>query len=84
MSKTYSFQSHSLSLLRAGKDPFRRGLQSIKDGIATAFSSLSPSNIKQRIADMQQMPPAELAVSFFKMFFYMFYYVGYGALVVVR
>nr|QCQ73687.1 ryanodine receptor [Mythimna separata] len=69
---------------RAGKDPFRRGLQSVKDGISTAFSSLSPSNIKQKIADMQQMPPAELAVGFFKMFFYLFYYLGYGVLVVVR
>nr|XP_049707633.1 ryanodine receptor isoform X46 [Helicoverpa armigera] len=69
---------------RAGKDPFRRGLQSVKDGVATAFSSLSPSNIKQKIADMQQMPPAELAVGFFKMFFYLFYYLGYGVLVVVR
>nr|AXA98483.1 Ryanodine receptor [Sesamia inferens] len=69
---------------RAGKDPFRRGLQSVKDGFATAFSSLSPSNIKQKIADMQQMPPAELAVGFFKMFFYLFYYLGYGVLVVVR
>ncbi|XP_026743410.1 LOW QUALITY PROTEIN: ryanodine receptor [Trichoplusia ni] len=69
---------------RAGKDPFRRGLQSVKDGISTAFSSLSPSNIKAKIADMQQMPPAELAVGFFKMFFYLFYYLGYGVLVVVR
>ncbi|KAJ2939108.1 hypothetical protein O0L34_g10295 [Tuta absoluta] len=66
------------------KDPFRRGLQAIKDAIAMAFSSLSPANIKQRVADMQQMPPQELAVGFFKMFFYMFYYIGYGALVVVR
>ncbi|XP_075987921.1 ryanodine receptor isoform X9 [Anticarsia gemmatalis] len=69
---------------RAGKDPFRRGLQSVKDGFSTAFSSLSPSNIKQKIADMQQMPPADLAVGFFKMFFYLFYYLGYGVLVVVR
>ncbi|XP_050555818.1 ryanodine receptor isoform X31 [Spodoptera frugiperda] len=69
---------------RAGKDPFRRGLQSVKDGIYTAFSSLSPSNIKAKIADLQQMPPAELAVGFFKMFFLLFYYLGYGMLVVIR
>ncbi|KOB76511.1 Ryanodine receptor 44F, partial [Operophtera brumata] len=69
---------------RAGKDPFRRGLQSVKDGIYAAFSSLSPANIKAKIADAQQMPPAELALGFFKMFFYLFYYLGYGVLVVVR
>nr|ALL55473.1 ryanodine receptor [Spodoptera exigua] len=69
---------------RAGKDPFRRGLQSVKDGIYAAFSSLSPSNIKAKIADLQQMPPAELAVGFFKMFFLLFYYLGYGMLVVIR
>ncbi|XP_039761395.1 ryanodine receptor isoform X13 [Pararge aegeria] len=69
---------------RAGKDPFRRGFQSVKDGISTAFSSLSPSSIKQKIADLQQMPPAELFIGFFKMFFYLFYYLGYGAVVVIR
>ncbi|XP_026324427.1 ryanodine receptor [Hyposmocoma kahamanoa] len=69
---------------RQDKNPFRRGFQAVKDGIATAFSSLSPANIKTKIADLQQMPPAELAVGFFKMFFYMFYYMGYGVLVIVR
>lgn len=56
----------------------------MKVGIGTAFSSLSPANIKTKIADLQQMPPAELAVGFFKMFFYMFYYMGYGVVVVIR
>ncbi|GBP39010.1 Ryanodine receptor [Eumeta japonica] len=69
---------------RAGKDPFRRGWQTVKEGISAGFSSLSPSNIKQKIADMQQMPPSELVVGFFKMFFYLFYYFGYGILVIVR
>ncbi|XP_050357860.1 ryanodine receptor isoform X7 [Nymphalis io] len=69
---------------RAGKDPIRRGYQSVKDGISAAFSSLSPSNIKAKIADLQQMPPSELFIGFFKLFFYFFYYIGYGFVVVIR
>ncbi|XP_038217167.1 ryanodine receptor isoform X31 [Zerene cesonia] len=69
---------------RAGKDPFRRGYQSVKDGISAAFSSLSPANIKAKIVDLQQMPPAELFIGFFKLFFYLFYYIGYGFVIVIR
>nr|XP_026484093.1 ryanodine receptor isoform X5 [Vanessa tameamea] len=69
---------------RAGKDPIRRGYQSVKDGISAAFSSLSPSNLKAKMADLQQMPPSELFIGFFKLFFYFFYYIGYGFVVVIR
>lgn len=49
-----------------------------------ALSMLSPSNIKDKIGEMQQMTPVELVKGFFKIFFYMFYYAGYGVMVVLR
>lgn len=68
----------------AGKDPIRRGIQACKDGVYFFFTMLSPSNIKQRIADLQQMTPAEIFIGFFKMIFYIFYYFGYSITVVIR
>lgn len=68
---------------RAAKDPIRRGYQAFKDGISYGISSLSPSNLKHKFAEMQQMTIPELFVGFFKMIFYAFYYSGYGVSVVL-
>ncbi|KAK9885791.1 hypothetical protein WA026_013660 [Henosepilachna vigintioctopunctata] len=69
---------------RNKKDPFRRSYQAIKDGISYSLSSLSPSNIKHKIAEMQQMTIPELFISFFRLIFYTFYYSGYGMAVVLQ
>lgn len=61
-----------------GKDPIRRAIQKVKDGVAYSLSSLSPTNIKNKIGEMQQMTIPELFIGFFKMIFYSFYYSGYG------
>ncbi|KAK7790956.1 hypothetical protein R5R35_007854 [Gryllus longicercus] len=69
---------------RSGKDPFRRGLQALKDGLSFSLAFLKPSNLKTRIAEMQQMTFPEIIVAFFKMIFYAFYYSGFGVSVVIR
>ncbi|GLG95824.1 Ryanodine receptor [Gryllus bimaculatus] len=45
---------------RSGKDPFRRGLQAVKDGLSFSLAFLKPSNLKTRIAEMQQMTFPEI------------------------
>lgn len=62
---------------RAG-NPITRSIQSVKDGIAYGLSSLSPTNIKNKMAEMQQMTIYELIVAFFKNIYLVFYYSGYG------
>ncbi|KAL3284793.1 hypothetical protein HHI36_018934 [Cryptolaemus montrouzieri] len=69
---------------RNKKDPFRRGYQALKDGISYGLSSLSPSNIKHKISEMQQMTIPELFIGFFKLIFYSFYYSGYGVAIVLQ
>ncbi|KAJ8959410.1 hypothetical protein NQ318_022100 [Aromia moschata] len=72
------------SYTAGNKDPFRRGYGAVKDAIYYGFSSLSPSNIKHKIAEMQQMTFSELFVGFFRMIFYAFYYSGFGVAVVIK
>lgn len=60
------------------RDPLRRKLQAFKDGIFFFFSMFSPSNIKSRIADLQQMTIPEIIIGFFKLIYYAFYYSGFG------
>ncbi|XP_063919785.1 ryanodine receptor isoform X1 [Zophobas morio] len=67
-----------------GKDPIRRGYQSVKEGISYGLSALSPSNIKHRIAEMQQMTIPELFIGFFRMIMYAFYYSGFGVAVIFK
>ncbi|XP_043461888.1 ryanodine receptor isoform X4 [Leptopilina heterotoma] len=66
------------------KDPIRRGIQAFKDGIYFFFSMFSPTNIKNKISEMQQMTIPELFIGFFKMIFYAFYYSGFGVGVVIQ
>ncbi|XP_073986803.1 ryanodine receptor isoform X3 [Rhodnius prolixus] len=66
------------------KSPIKRGWQAVKDGISCTISMMSPSNIKAKINEMQQMTVLELLVSFFKLFFYGFYYTGYGFSLVLK
>lgn len=47
---------------RGGKDPIRRSYQAFKDGIYYGLSALSPSNIKHKISEMQQMTIPELFI----------------------
>ncbi|KAI5742923.1 hypothetical protein M8J77_012710 [Diaphorina citri] len=65
-------------------NPIRRGWQGFKDGIRFTLSMLSPSNIKQKINEMQQMSIPQLVVGFFKLFFYAFYYSNYSVYLVLR
>lgn len=67
-----------------GKDPIRRGYQAVKEGIAYGLSALSPSNIKHKITEMQQMTFSELFVGFFKMILYAFYYSGFGVAIIFK
>ena len=60
------------------KDPIRRKIQAFKDGIYFFFSMFSPSNIKNRIAELHQMTITEILIGFIKMIFYAFYYSGFG------
>ncbi|XP_067629181.1 ryanodine receptor isoform X7 [Eurosta solidaginis] len=69
---------------RAARDPIRRTIQAIKDGIKFALHMLSPSNIKHQIGVMQTKSAPELIIGLFKLIFYMFYYTGYGNFCVVR
>ncbi|XP_054285011.1 ryanodine receptor isoform X1 [Macrosteles quadrilineatus] len=66
------------------KDPIRRSLTAVKDGLYFLLGMFSPSNIKAKIGEMQQMTPVELLLGFFKIFFYMFYYAGYSVSVVLK
>ncbi|XP_034937910.1 ryanodine receptor isoform X2 [Chelonus insularis] len=66
------------------KDPIRRGIQAFKDGIYFFFSMFSPTNIKNKIVEMQQMSIPELFIGFFKMLFYAFYYSGFGVGIVIN
>ncbi|XP_025830516.1 ryanodine receptor [Agrilus planipennis] len=65
------------------KDPIRRGIQAVKDGIRHGLSALSPSNLKHKFAEMQKMSFLELFVGFFKLIFYAFYYSGYGVSIIL-
>lgn len=65
------------------KDPIRRSIQAVKDGVYLFFFMLSPTNIKNKIAEAQQMAPTELAFSFFKTIFLIFYYCGYSVSCVI-
>lgn len=69
---------------RKRKNPIQRGYQSFKEGISYGLSSLSPTNIKHKIAEMQQMTIPELFVGFFKLIFYAFYYSGFGFAVILK
>lgn len=71
-------------LIIFSRNPIRRGWQATKDGIYFMFSMLSPSNIKHKIIEMQQMSIIELIIGFVKLFFYMFYYSGYSVSVVLK
>lgn len=66
------------------KDPIRRGIQAFKDGISCFFAMFSIANIKNKIAEMQQMTIPELIIGFFKMIFYAFYYSGFGVGIVIN
>lgn len=68
----------------ASKDPVRRTINNVKEGLKTAFHSLSPGNIKHQIAVLQTKSVPELIVGFFKMIFYAFYYSGYGVSLVIK
>lgn len=46
------------------------------DNVRYMFSMLSPTNIKRKMREMQQMTPLEMIFGFFKMLFYIFYYSG--------
>ncbi|KAJ8665342.1 hypothetical protein QAD02_007004, partial [Eretmocerus hayati] len=61
------------------KDPIRRKIQAFKDGVYLGFSMLSPTNLKNKLSELQQMSIPEIILGFFKMIFYSFYYSGYGA-----
>ncbi|ERL88665.1 hypothetical protein D910_06049 [Dendroctonus ponderosae] len=86
---TYSYMTDEEEQ-RGGKDPIRRSYQAFKDGIYYGFSALSPSNIKHRLNEMQQMTIPELFIAlwllagFFKLIFYTFYYSGFGMAVVIK
>lgn len=69
---------------RLRKNPIQRGYAAIKEGISYGLSSLSPSNIKHKISEMQQMTFTELFIGFFKLIFFAFYYSGFGVAVVIK
>ncbi|XP_057319088.1 ryanodine receptor isoform X9 [Microplitis mediator] len=66
------------------KDPIRRGIQAFKDGVSSFFAMFSITNIKNKIAEMQQMTIPELVIGFFKIIFYAFYYSGFGVGIVIN
>ncbi|XP_064536233.1 ryanodine receptor isoform X10 [Drosophila montana] len=69
---------------RAARDPIRRTITAVKEGLKFGVHMLSPSNIKHQIGVMQTKSIPELIVGFFKIIFYMFYYTGYAHYCVVR
>jgi ryanodine receptor 2 len=48
------------------------------------MAMLSPSNIKAKIIELQQMTIPEILIAFFKMIFYAFYYSGFGVSIIMR
>ncbi|KAE9543520.1 hypothetical protein AGLY_002320 [Aphis glycines] len=69
---------------KTAKDPIRRGIQAIKYGFQLLFFVLSPTNIKNKINEIQQMSFFELITSFFKLWFYLIFYTGYSGVYVLR
>uniref|UniRef100_A0A2H8TPJ2 Ryanodine receptor 44F n=1 Tax=Melanaphis sacchari TaxID=742174 RepID=A0A2H8TPJ2_9HEMI len=69
---------------KTAKDPIRRGIQTIKYGFQLLFFVLSPTNIKNKINEIQQMSIIELITSFFKLWFYLIFYTGYSGVYVLR
>ncbi|XP_041448917.1 ryanodine receptor isoform X10 [Drosophila obscura] len=69
---------------RAARDPIRRTITAVKEGLKFGVHMLSPANIKHQIGVMQTKSIPELIVGFFKIIFYMFYYTGYAHYCVVR
>ncbi|KAK4873043.1 hypothetical protein RN001_015072 [Aquatica leii] len=67
-----------------GSDPIRQTYQAVREGIKYGFSSLSPSSLKHKFNEMQQMTVLELVMGFFKTILYAFYYSGYGVSIVLR
>lgn len=73
-----------ICLSRNAKTPAQKAIQFFKDSIFLILSIFSPTNIKNKMNEVQQMSPMEMFVGFFKIFFYMFYYAGYGVVEVMR
>lgn len=69
---------------RANRDPIRKTITSIKEGLKQMAFLLSPTNIKHQIGVMQTKSIPELIVGFFKLIFYAFYYTGYGFYAIIR
>ncbi|XP_052843597.1 ryanodine receptor isoform X15 [Drosophila gunungcola] len=69
---------------RAARDPIRRTITAVKEGLKFGVHMLSPANIKHQIGVMQTKSIPELIVGFFKIIFYIFYYTGYAHFCVVR
>ncbi|CAH2015696.1 unnamed protein product [Acanthoscelides obtectus] len=69
---------------RASRNPLQRAYGAFKDGLSYGLSSLSPSNVKHKIAEMQQMTFGELFLGFFRLIFYAFYYSGFGVAVIIK
>jgi ryanodine receptor 2 len=69
---------------RAAKDPIQRSIQATKDTLYFCMAMLSPSNIKAKINELQQMTVPEIFIAFFKMIFYAFYYSGFGVSIIIR
>lgn len=77
---TYIIYAYS----RAARDPIQRGIQTTKDTLYFCMAMLSPSHIKAKINELQQMTIPEIFIAFFKMIFYAFYYSGFGVSIVIR
>uniref|UniRef100_A0A8D8DFM9 Ryanodine receptor n=1 Tax=Culex pipiens TaxID=7175 RepID=A0A8D8DFM9_CULPI len=69
---------------RAAKDPVKRTIQAVKDGLSYSLYMISPANIKHQIAVLQTKSFPEIIVGFFKMIFYAFYYSGFGVSLVIK
>uniref|UniRef100_A0A182QKY2 Ryanodine receptor 3, brain n=1 Tax=Anopheles farauti TaxID=69004 RepID=A0A182QKY2_9DIPT len=69
---------------RAARDPIKRTIQAVKDGLSYSMYMISPSNIKHQITVLQSKSFPEIVIGFFKMIFYAFYYSGFGVSVVIR
>uniref|UniRef100_A0A182MMK6 Ryanodine receptor 3, brain n=1 Tax=Anopheles culicifacies TaxID=139723 RepID=A0A182MMK6_9DIPT len=69
---------------RAARDPIKRTIQAVKDGLSYSVYMISPSNIKHQITVLQSKSFPEIIVGFFKMIFYAFYYSGFGVSVVIK
>lgn len=80
----YTCINNFYHLHRTAKDPIRRGIGAIKYGFQLLFFVLSPTNIKNKINEMQQMTTIELIKSFFKLWFYLMFYTGYSGFYVLR